>query len=155
MATPSKNLYDTDFAKWRTATAKLIRSGRFDAIDVAHLAEEVEDLGKSEKRELESRLAGIIEHLLKLKLTTGQMLEQNRRGWLASVLRQQSELEGLFKDSPSLRAGLTAALLQRCYRRAVVDVTREYDIKPAHRCPFQWAEVLPPAKKAAPKKRKK
>ena len=146
MSSTTKALYDTDFAEWRTVTADLIRAGRFDEIDAAHLAEEIEDLGKSERRELHSRVAGIIEHLLKLSLTAGPLLDQNRRGWLASIGRQQRELRELFDDSPSLRAGLTPQTLQHCYQKAVEDVTREYDLKSPARCPFGWGDVLPPAK---------
>ena len=144
MSDAPKTLYDTDLAEWRTITAELIRAGRFDEIDAAHLAEEIEDLGKSERRELHSRVTGIIEHLLKLSLTAGPLLDQNRRGWLASIGREQRELRDLLHDSPSLRAGLTQQTLQHCYRKAVEDVTREYDVNPPVRCPFGWEDVLPP-----------
>ena len=144
MSSAQKALYESDFAQWRTVTAELIRAGRFAEIDAARLAEEIEDLGKSERRELHNRIARIIEHLLKLSLMAGPLLDQNRRGWLASIGRQQRELRDLFHDSPSLRAGLTPPTLQHCYQKAVEDVTREYDVNPPVRCPFGWADVLPP-----------
>ena len=155
MSSAQKALYDTDFAEWRTVTADLIRAGRFDEIDAAHLAEEIEDLGKSERRELHNRIARIMEHALMLSLMEGPLLDQNRRGWLASIGRQQRELRDLFHDSPSLRAGLTQSTLQHCYQKAVEDVTREYDLKPPALCPFDWGDVLPPMSSRGPAKKVK
>ena len=65
---PLASLYEEDFAAWAGETARLLRDGRFSEIDVEHVAEEIEDLGKSAKRELLSRLTVLVTHLLKWKL---------------------------------------------------------------------------------------
>lgn len=56
--------YDQDIAAWATEQAALLRAGRFDALDIEHLADEIEDVGKSEQRELANRLTVLIAHLL-------------------------------------------------------------------------------------------
>jgi hypothetical protein len=57
--------YDADIIAWANEQAHLLRSGRFDCLDIAHLAEEIEDVGKSEQRELAHRMAVLLSHLLK------------------------------------------------------------------------------------------
>ena len=57
--------YNADIIQWARQQAALLRAGRFSALDIEHIAEEIEDVGKSEERELESRLAVLIAHLLK------------------------------------------------------------------------------------------
>ena len=59
------NSYDTDAIAWANEQARLLRAGRFDALDIEHIADEIVDVGKSEKRELASRLAVLLAHMLK------------------------------------------------------------------------------------------
>ena len=58
-------LYDTDVVAWANEQAQLLRSGRLDQLDIEHIAEEIEDVGKSEQRELASRMSILLAHLLK------------------------------------------------------------------------------------------
>lgn len=60
-------LYDTDYSAWLERQAALLRAGRFDEIDVVHLAEELEDTGRGERRALESHLKNVLLHLLRLR----------------------------------------------------------------------------------------
>ena len=57
--------YETDIIAWANEQAAFIRAGKFDLLDIEHIAEEIEDVGKSEKRELASRMAVLLMHLLK------------------------------------------------------------------------------------------
>ena len=57
--------YDQDMMAWAAEQARLIREGRFDQLDIEHIADEIEDVGKSEQRELASRMAVLLAHLLK------------------------------------------------------------------------------------------
>ena len=57
--------YETDVVAWASEQARLIRAGRFDLVDREHIAEEIEDVGKSEQRELATRMAVLLAHLLK------------------------------------------------------------------------------------------
>lgn len=65
-------LYDRDFFKWTRCNAALLRAGRFDQADIEHIAEEIEDMGKSERRGLESRLEVLLPHLLKWQVQPNQ-----------------------------------------------------------------------------------
>jgi hypothetical protein len=67
---------------WAIETARRLRAG--EAVDSAAIAEEIEQLGRSDARELESRVTQILEHLLKLRIVAGPALERNTRGWKAS-----------------------------------------------------------------------
>src|SRR5258708_27594646 len=98
------SLYDEDFAIWTAETARLLRAGRFHEVDIEHLAEEIEDMGKRDKRELHSRLTVLILHLLKWKWQP----EKQTRGWQSTLLTQRAELDRLLGDSPSLPHTLAA-----------------------------------------------
>ena len=99
--------YDSDFASWAIETAGALRARRLDDVNIDAVAEEIESLGKSNLREMESRIGQILEHRLKLDLVQGLVLEHNRRGWTASIGRQRNALASLFKQSPSLRGAMT------------------------------------------------
>ncbi|MBF0804911.1 MULTISPECIES: DUF29 domain-containing protein [unclassified Neisseria] len=92
--------YDTDFAAWAAEQAGLLRAGLVDKIDFRNLAEEIEDMGKSEQRALESRLQVLICHLLKWKF------QPERRGnsWKATIYEQRRGIRKLLKESPSLKS---------------------------------------------------
>src|SRR5947209_8415140 len=102
MGSTSKTLHDTDFVEWSDRMAELLRARRFDELDIENLAEEVESLGIGQRRELRSRITNILEHLLRLELISGDLLEQNRRGWRSSISRQRTEIDVVLEDSPSL-----------------------------------------------------
>ena len=63
-----QDTYDTDFYAWANTQAELLRTGQLEKADIAHIAEEIESMGKSELRELENRLALLFSHLLKWQL---------------------------------------------------------------------------------------
>jgi hypothetical protein len=144
-----KTLYDADFAEWADQTAALIRAGRFDEVDSANVAEEIESLGKSERHQLWSRVAQVLEHLLKLNFTSGPLRENNERGWRGAIRRQQGEIDQLPEDSPSLKGRLTPVMLEKAYKAAAGTVAIEYGVKPPARCPFGWGDVLPQVRKRA------
>jgi hypothetical protein len=113
------SLYEHDFVRWAEAQAEGLRRAA-DAssnlpLDWLNLAEEVESLGRSQRRELRSRLAIVIEHLLKLEHSpaTGP-----RIGWIETIGRERREIERLLEDSPSLRGELEQALAAEWHRTA-------------------------------------
>jgi len=73
--------YETDVVAWATEQAKFIRAGRFDQLDLQHLAEEIEDVGKSEQRELASRMAVLLMHLLKWQFQP----DGRSNGWAGTI----------------------------------------------------------------------
>ena len=121
MAVTTKTLYETDFVEWTAHTAELVRAGRFDEVDLEHLAEEIESLGRSLRRELASRLITIIEHLAKLEHARAS---EPRPGWEATVSRERREIELLLEDSPSLHREV-AALIAKETARALRRVSEE------------------------------
>ena len=72
----SNSLYDLDFYAWANQQASLLRAGRLTEADIEHIAEEIESMGRSEKRELVNRLTVLFLHLLKVALPTGAAQQQ-------------------------------------------------------------------------------
>jgi hypothetical protein len=72
--TPVSDLYDRDFLAWANEQAALLRAGDFSAADIANIAEEIDSMGRSEKRELERRLTNLPLHLLKWEVQTAPSL---------------------------------------------------------------------------------
>ncbi|MBF0551328.1 MAG: DUF29 domain-containing protein, partial [Deltaproteobacteria bacterium] len=91
--------YDRDFYAWTMNNAELIRQGRFSEIDIEHLAEELEGMGRSEKRALISRLAVLLAHLLKWTFHPGLRCTS----WKYTIKEQRRRVLALLKDSPSLQ----------------------------------------------------
>jgi hypothetical protein len=135
-------LYDEDFYRWSLETAAALRAGRLVDLDAEHLAEELESMAGRDKRELESRLAQILEHLLKLRMAKRLILEYNRNGWQASIVRQRGEIDTLLQQSPSLRRSINQEMIAACYRRAAKAVAAQYDVEPPAECPFSVEEIL-------------
>lgn len=94
--------YDTDVIAWANEQAALIRAGRFDLLDLENIAEEIEDVGKSEKRELANRMAVLLSHLLKWQFQSG------RRGasWQRTIKEQRKSIVLEIKKTPSLKTSL-------------------------------------------------
>jgi Domain of unknown function DUF29 len=87
--TRSSDLYERDFYAWASEQATLLRAGRFDELDLAHLTEEVEDLGGSLYRSVRSRVRTIIEHLLKLEHSPAA---EPRGLWQDTIDTQRADL---------------------------------------------------------------
>jgi len=109
----AQELYDRDFNLWTEETAAALRAGRLADLDIEHVAEEIEDMGKRNTRELRSRLTQILEHLLKLRLAKG-ILEYNRGGWEASILQPRSTASNRQPSAPSVAK-------KSCSRQGAVD----------------------------------
>jgi len=94
--------YETDIIVWANEQAALLRAGRFSDIDIARIAEEIEDVGKSERRELGSRMAVLLAHLLKWQFQPG------RRGssWRRTIKEQRRSIAAHLRETPSLKAAL-------------------------------------------------
>lgn len=98
--------YETDVVAWASEQAQLIRAGQFDQLDLKHLAEEIEDVGKSEQRELASRMAVLLAHLLKWKHQPGK----RSKSWEFTIRTQRKEVCYLLKEAPSLKTKFADAL---------------------------------------------
>jgi len=95
----SATLYDKDFYKWALEQAHYIKTKAFDKLDIEHLFEEVESMGKHEQRELVSRLRTLLVHLLKWKYQPNRQ----SRSWQLTIKEQRKELQSHLKENPSLK----------------------------------------------------
>jgi hypothetical protein len=113
-------LYDRDFYAWANEQARLIRAGLLSDLDIENLAEEIESMGRSEKRELDSRLQVLIMHLLKWQF------QPPGRGtsWRLTIEEQRRRLAKHLVANPSLKAELRDAI-QSAHDIAVVGAARE------------------------------
>lgn len=132
--------YDADIVAWANEQARLIRAGRFDLLDLEHIAEEIEDVGKSEQRELANRMAVLLAHLLKWKY------QPERRGtsWQLTIRNQRLDIEDCLKDTPSLKGKLAEVEWWiRAWRGALSKAAEETGRSdfPAT-CPWTTQEVL-------------
>jgi len=113
-------LYVDDFYRWTQTQAELLRKQQFGDVDLEHLVEEIESMGKSEKRELENRLEVLTTHLLKWQFQPAL----RSRSWLSTIKERRRRLERHLEENPSLRPGL-AATLKEVYLYAVLATERE------------------------------
>jgi len=101
------SLYDSDFYLWTQQAAESLRSGVLASDDLEHAAEEIADMGKRDRRELQSRMMVLVMHLIKWAAQP-QMRETST--WLATINEQRTQIEGVLAQSPSLRALLVIDL---------------------------------------------
>ncbi|HET8995256.1 MAG TPA: DUF29 domain-containing protein [Acetobacteraceae bacterium] len=106
--------YDTDLLVWSTQQAALLRrmgAGERvnDQVDWTNLAEEIESLGKSDRRELESRIRTVLVHLIKLLVSPAI---EPRVGWQETIVRERAEIQSLVRQSPSLRPTVAQVIVE-------------------------------------------
>lgn len=114
------SLYDDDFFRWTNEQADLLRQGRFADVDLENIVEEIETLGRSEQRELESAYRLIAMHLLKSIIQP----ERISRSWLNTIVRERNTAERTLETSPSLKAKRDA-LFALAYRQARKEAASE------------------------------
>lgn len=116
----NSTLYERDFYAWANEQAGLLRAGKLSESDIEHIAEEIESMGKTEKRELVSRLHVLLKHLLKWQY------QPDARGasWQATIRVQRRDLARHMKDNPSLTSKLPEAILD-AYGDAVIEASAE------------------------------
>ncbi|MDJ0599100.1 MAG: DUF29 domain-containing protein [Crocosphaera sp.] len=133
-------LYETDFVAWTEETTKLIKEKQFEEVDWNSVIEEIESLGKSDKRELKSRLAVLIQHLLKWQY------QQNLRSgsWKNTIDEQRNSIADLLNDSPSLKPYITE-IIEQSYRRGGKAAINETGLSPntfPSECCYTIKEIL-------------
>lgn len=136
----SSTLYDHDFYAWTNEQAGLLRAGKLSEADLEHIAEEIESMGKSEKRELISRLTVLLLHLLKWEF------QPMRRGasWRLSIANTRDALTDHLADNPSLRSVLEASV-ETAYRRAHRDAALETGLSEntfPSTCPWLFSQMM-------------
>ena len=132
--------YTTDFNLWIQRTAQLLRERRWHDIDLEHLIEEIEDLGKSQRRGIASQLTRLLLHLLKWQYQP----QRRSDSWLDSITDARTQIELAIKDSPSLR-GYTVEQLQQSYQQARSKAAKQTGVSLSvfpEECPYLLELVL-------------
>ncbi len=136
----TQSRYEQDFYAWANEQAALLRSGNLSAADIENIAEEIESMGRSEKRELVSRLTVLLAHLLKWQY------QPNFQGasWRTLICIQRLDIGDHFADNPSLKGHLPDSMV-RAYRKAIMEAASETGLRqttfPAS-CPWSFDQIM-------------
>jgi Domain of unknown function DUF29 len=131
--------YETDFYQWTQQQAVLLRQGQLNRIDAEHLAEEIESMGKSDRRAIESYLANILFHLLKWQYQP----DQRGTSWQLSIDNCRYQAARRLKESPSLKPQLSA-IVEDEYPQARKNASRETGLPLStfpDQCPFTVEQI--------------
>ncbi|HEY6518035.1 MAG TPA: DUF29 domain-containing protein [Roseiarcus sp.] len=138
--TSRRSLHDNDFYAWSLEQAALLRAGRVGEADLATIAEEIESMGKTEKRELVSRLTVLLLHLLKWS----RQPSHRGKSWRLSIANARNEIIDHLEDNPSLKSVLDSAM-EQAYRsarlKAAIETEFDEDAFP-ERCPWSFARAM-------------
>ena len=138
---PKATPYNEDFYLWLMKQAELLRQGYVNELDLENLAEEVESIGRSDKREVYNRLTVLMTHLLKLHFQP----EKRTRSWRSTIREQRRQLRLVFEDSPSLEKTYVLTVFDAVYQDARQDASEEaslsLEVFPAT-CPYSLEQVL-------------
>ncbi|HBL12404.1 MAG TPA: DUF29 domain-containing protein [Cyanobacteria bacterium UBA11162] len=138
--TNQQSLYETDYLKWIETTVHKLQVRDYSNIDWENLIEEIGDMGRSERRSLESNLIVILIHLLKWQYQP----ELRSGSWKGSIVEHRRRIRKALKESPSLKPYLEEVFAE-CYADAVEEATAQtglsVEIFPQV-CPYTSLEVL-------------
>jgi hypothetical protein len=141
-------LYSQDYSAWAKQMADLLKAGQFSELDIAHLVEELEGMGASERNELENRFIILLAHLLKWQFQYRQLSErwQEFKGdsWRNTMIEQRTRLARRLRKSPGLKATLDEVIVE-IYPDARGLASKETQLPintfPAV-CPYSQAQIL-------------
>ena len=132
--------YDQDFYGWTVEQVALLQNKQFDQIDLEHIIEEIESMGKAERNQLRNRLTVLLMHLLKWQYEPSHRCTS----WVQTIREQRRAIPRLIKENPSLKSSL-ADLLLDAYSNAVEDAADETNLPislfPTD-CPWLYAEFM-------------
>lgn len=124
----SISLYDTDYQRWLEQTSAQLKAKDFSNLDLENLIEEIESLGRSDKRAISSYLLRLCEHVLKLKYWESER-ELCFSGWLLEINNFRSEIELILRDSPSLKPFISERFLS-VYQKARKSMVKAIALPP-------------------------
>lgn len=135
-------LYDRDFYTWTQRQAELLRVEEWEQLDWQNIAEEIESLGKRDKRQVQSRLVVLIAHLLKWEYQPSK----RSPSWRKTVKEPRFRLALVLNDSPSLKIRL-AEFVESVYAYAVEHAADETGLDRKSfptTCPYRVEQLLDP-----------
>lgn len=134
------NLYETDYLQWIETTVKKLQFGDYTNVDWENLIEEIQDMGRSERRSLKSNLIVVLVHLLKW-----QFQPECRSGsWEGSIIEHRRRIREAILESPSLQPYLES-IFAECYPQAVKQAKAETRLPLEafpQQCPYELVEVI-------------
>ncbi|CAK0765165.1 DUF29 family protein [Gammaproteobacteria bacterium] len=141
-------LYDTDYNAWVIGNTELLRLGKLEQLDIAHLIEELEDMGKSAQHELTNRFITLLMHLLKwkyqLNLLNERWKEFDGKSWRSTIIEQRTRIKMQIEEAPGLKNCLKDAF-HKAYpgalRLAVKETGLPAKIFPQS-CPFSLEQTM-------------
>jgi hypothetical protein len=132
--------YEQDFYAWLLNSAQLLRERQFAHLDIEHLAEELEGMARSDKRQLLNRLAVLLAHLLKWQFQPSL----RSKSWWRTIKEQRKRIQLLLEDSPSLKPELNLQM-QHAYELARLSAANETGMDEESfpdSCEYSLAEIL-------------
>jgi len=131
--------YEQDFYGWTQEQAALLKAGRLTDLDIDNLIEEVETMGRSEKRALESRLSVLLLHMLKWHY------QPARRGnsWSYTIIEQRLKFQKVLEQNPGLKSEI-ATVLADAYEYASLKASHETGLRPdifPKQCPWNLEQL--------------
>lgn len=136
-----RSLYERDYYTWALKQARALKEQRVERLDWENLAEEVEDLARSERRELRNRLKILLTHLLKWRYQPNR----RSRSWEATIAVQRVEIRQHLRDNPGLRPSI-AGLLVNAYEPARIEVASRLPetapAQPPQPCPWSFDQLM-------------
>ncbi len=132
--------YETDVVAWANEQAWLVRNKMFDLLDIEHIAEEIEDVGKSEQRELANRMTVLMAHLLKWQFQP----ERQGRSWQMTIRNQRKAIQLHLKQVPSLKTRLNdTEWLEIVWGDAIYQASKETGLDNfPETCPWLIEDIL-------------
>ncbi len=143
---PSNTLsYDKDFYKWTTNQARFLKNGEFSKLDIENLIEEIESLGRSEKRTLKSYLEILLMHMLKVEFQPGK----HTTSWDISTKVASHKAQKTLLENPSLKPKLKE-IVEDAYFSARLDAALETKLDEGtfpEKCPWSLKDIFPDLEK--------
>lgn len=141
-----ESLYARDYYTWALEQGRALRERRPDALDWDNLAEELEDLARSDARSLKSQLARLMAHLLKWQLRAAPRKRSKRtaNSWRASIEGVRDEIRDLLDESPGLKR-LMPELFRKAFPMAVNRAGQETGLAKSvfpSSCPWSFEQVM-------------
>jgi hypothetical protein len=132
--------YDQDLYTWALEQAALLKEKKFDQIDLEHIIEEIEDMGKSEKRALQSFLETLLMYLLKWQFQPACQ----GRSWKYTIIEQRKRILEHLQDNPGLK-GKLPELIAAAYGYSITGAVRETGLSPVtfpETCPWTYDQFM-------------
>ena len=132
--------YEEDFYGWAIENASLLKQGKYNEVDMNHIIEEMETLGRSNRRELVSRLGVLIAHLMKWEYQP----DLKNKSWKGTIIRQRIDINDLLEENPSLKAQMDE-IKSKSYKYALAILEEETPLElkdfPGE-CPYTFSQMI-------------